>query len=445
MGENAPRFEVTAHVRRLWAFGRYVVERFFHNGGTQTAASLTYTTLFAVVPLMTVTYSLLSAVEAFSGFEDTIQSFLFENFLPSTGAAVQEKLQEFSTQARQLTAVGFVFLVVTAYMMLLNVETAFNRIWSVREPRRGMSRFLLYWGVLTLSPLLLGVGFAISSYLFSLPLVTDVDTLGVRQQLLRLLPFALSTSAFTVLFAAVPNTRVRLTDALLGGLLCMLAYEGAKWGFARVMQQTTVEVIYGTFAAVPLFLIWIYLSWTIVLVGAEVTHALGARRYQVVSERAGVLPVALEFLQRVHAQHQRGGALPELLSQPVLLRLGPDLVADVVTGLERADVVCRDADGNWLPARDFDRISVDDVVHALPGYWLDADAVPSTSGWHALLHERVQRVRLAREDALSLSLATLFAADDESAGDPDDRQETGPDDRITDLARAEEKRRGARA
>lgn len=437
MEEEQPAFEFRARLRRVPSFCRYVLERFRENGGTQTAASLTYTTLFAVVPLMTVTYALLSAVAAFEGVNETIQNFVFDNFLPDTGIVVQEKLAEFSSQARQLTAVGFVFLVVTAYTMLVNIETAFNRVWNVRQPRRGMSRFLLYWGILTLSPLLLGVGFAISSYLFSLPLVSDVDTFGVRERLLRLLPFALSTGAFTVLFASVPNTRVRITDAVTGGVLCMLAFEGAKWGFAKVMQQTTVEVIYGTFAAVPLFLIWLYLTWTIVLVGAEVTHALGARRYDGVGGGAGALPVVLDFLQCVHAQHQRGGPLPRVRAQPLLLRLGPDLVPEVLAGLEGGDIVCRDADDAWLPARDFDRVTVDDVVRALPGYWLDELSVDAGSGWHARLAECVQRVRQAREEALGLSLSELFASEDTPT-------EESPHERITNLATAEEDKRSAR-
>lgn len=438
MAEEHTAFEFRARLLRTGAFGKYVLERFVHNGGTQTAAALTYTSLFAVVPLMTVTYSLLSAVAAFEGVNETIQNFVFDNFLPDTGIVIQEKLGEFSSQARQLTAVGFVFLVVTAYTMLVNVETAFNRIWNVRQPRRGMSRFLLYWGILTLSPLLLGVGFAISSYLFSLPLVTDVDTFGLRERMLRLLPFALSAGAFTVLFASVPNTRVRVSDAVTGGVVCMLAFEGAKWGFAKVMQQTTVEVIYGTFAAVPLFLIWLYLTWTIVLLGAEVTHALGARRYGAVGGRTAALPVVLDFLERVHGQHQRGGALPELLAQPLLLRLGPDLMPEVLAGLERGDIVCRDADGNWLPARDFDRVAVDDVVRALPGYWLEALAVNEASGWHGRLAERVDRVRRARQEALALSLSELFAGEDTLT-------EEDPHDRITPLASPDEGERSARA
>ena len=430
MNQAAQRFDLTPITRQLRGFVglvRYVIERFLGNGGTQTAASLTYTSLFAVVPLMTVTFALLSAVEAFAGFGDVIRDFVFENFLPSAGAVVQEKLAEFSAQARQLTAVGFAFLVVTSYMMLSSVESAFNDIWSVREPRRGMARFLLYWGILTLSPLLLGLGFAISSYLFSLPLVAGVDQFGLRENLLSLLPFVLSGGAFTVLFAAVPNTRVPLKDAAIAGIVCMFAFEEAKHGFAFVMQQTAVEVIYGTFAAVPLFLTWLYLAWTIVLLGAELTHALGARRYERLGERSEALPVTLEFLALLHGQHQRGGGLPQVLAAPVLMRLGPDLTPRILEGLEAADIVCRDGNDNWLPGRDFDAVRLDDVVRALPGYWLDFEGRDGDKPWQRRLEARLALVRDARGEALSITLGELFARSEDGADDEDAGATADPD------------------
>lgn len=420
MTDREPGHPLLQRGRRLVDFCRYVGRRFGRNGGSETAASLTYTTLFAVVPLMTVTFSLLSAVEALAGVDDVIRDFVFDNFLPSTGEMVEQKLSEFSDQARQLTVAGFALLIATSYMMLVNIERAFNRIWSVREPRRGLGKFLLYWAILTLSPLLLGSGFAISSYLFSLPLVAGVDQFGLRENLLRILPLLSSAGAFTVLYAAVPNTRVPLRDALLGGFVSMLAFEGAKHGFAFVMKQTAVEVIYGTFAAVPLFLIWLYLTWTIVLLGAEMVHALGVRRYDMVDANRGTLSLTLEFLHRVHRQHRTGGGLPDILALPVLQRLGPDLLPRVLEGLERVDIVRRDQHGNWLPGRDFGVVTVDDVFRALPGHRLEvlashADERP----WQTRLRSRLENVQRVRTEALGISLEDLFlTTEEEDASEP---------------------------
>jgi membrane protein len=419
MASQDPQEVLRERAHALAAFARYVARRFVANGGTETAAALTYTTLFAVVPFMTVTFSLLSAVPAFANVREAIEDFVFSIFVPSASQVVVDRLLQFTEQARGLTAIGTAFLVVTAFMMLVSMEKAFNRIWRVREARRGMSRFLLYWGVLTLSPLLIGLGFAVSSYLFSLPLIQGVDTFGMRENLLRLLPFLFSTGAFTVLYAAVPNTRVRVRHALLGGFVTMLAFETAKYGFAFFIKRSTVEVVYGTFAAVPLFLVWIYLTWSIVLVGAEIVAGLSVRRHDLARGRHEVFVTVLEFLFRVHRQHRAGGALPEAVARPVLEELGPDRLPDVLAALEAEDVVRRDADGNWLPGRDFTVLRLLDVHRALPATSLDA-VTPEAGApaWHRVLAQRLARLDTVREEALGLTLAELFAPTVDARGAP---------------------------
>ncbi len=401
------------HLRRLWSFLHYVLERFEHNGGMQTAAALTYTTLFAVVPLMTVTYSMLSVVAAFQGVGEQIQSFVFDNFIPSVGAEIQRRLQAFSEQARELTGIGIVFLVVTAYMMLMNVEKAFNVIWAVRQPRKGLPRFLLYWAILTLSPLLIGAGFVVSSYLFSLPLISDAELFGLSEVTIALLPVLTSWVAFTIIYAAIPNTRVPLVDALVGALIATLLFESAKHGFAFFVRRSSMEVIYGTFAAVPLFLGWLYLTWIIVLVGAEIVHARTVRRFQTRHGGSAPLFVSLQFLERVHRQHRQGGGLPEVVASPILQQLGPDRLPSVLEGLVRADIVRRDSDGNWLPGRSFEVATLSDVYDALPGALIDRellDDIEEGPAWTAALRDRVRAVLETRDRELDISLAELFEA-----------------------------------
>ena len=137
-------------------FARFLAHRFVTDKAPNSAAALTYTTLFAVVPMMTVMFSMLSLIPAFHGMGESIQTFIFRNFVPSAGEAVETYLKSFTTQARHLTWVGVVFLAVTAFTMLVTIEKAFNEIWRVRQPRRGVGRFLLYWAILSLGPLLWG-------------------------------------------------------------------------------------------------------------------------------------------------------------------------------------------------------------------------------------------------------------------------------------------------
>lgn len=237
-------------------FWRFLLQRFLADRGISSAAALTYTTLFAVVPMMTVTFAMLSAVPAFQGVGEQIQHFIFRNFVPSTGAAVQEYLWAFTEQARQLTWVGVLLLAVTAFMMLVNIEQAFNTIWRVRKSRRGVSSFLLYWAILSLGPLLLGSGFAISTYLASTSLLSGPDAVAGAKTLLSFTPLLFSVAAFTLIYATVPNARVPLKHALIGGVFTASLFEVAKAFFGLYVSFFPgYQLIYGAFATVPLFLL----------------------------------------------------------------------------------------------------------------------------------------------------------------------------------------------
>ena len=291
-------------VQVRWFFAQ-IVAQFGAHGLLNSAAALTYTTLFAVVPLMTVSYTILSMFPDFSTVGQQIQTFVFENFVPSSSAIVQERLSDFSSQARELTIAGSGLLFVTAFLMLVSIERAFNEIWQVVEPRRGLQRFFAYWGVLTFGPPLVIAGLLVSSYLISLPLIADADTVGARQTLLGYLPWVFSTAGFTVLFFAMPNCRVRIRDALIGGIVTTIFFEAAKRLFTTIVANANMQLIYGTFAVVPLFLTWLFLVWILILSGAIIVRTLGLERDDVESDGAPMLVQCirvLAFLQRAHVE-----------------------------------------------------------------------------------------------------------------------------------------------
>ncbi len=246
----------------------------------QSAASLTYLTLFAIVPLMTVTYAMFSIIPAFQALGGQFQSMIFANILPSNEHIVIKYIQDFSQQARKLTAFGVVFLMASAYFMLKNIEQHFNAIWNVPRGRRGVSNFLLYWAVLSLGPLLLGLALVMNTYLLSLKIfVGNYDSFDVVSQLFKWLPWLFTSAAFTLLFVAVPNCKVRVSHAALGGLLTTLAFQLCKLGFGWMVTHSSLKFIYGAFAVVPLFLLWINLSWMLVLGGAVFVRSISL--YQV--------------------------------------------------------------------------------------------------------------------------------------------------------------------
>lgn len=246
----------------------------------QVAGSLTFTTVLALVPLLTVGLSIFTAFPLFASLQLELQNYFAERLMPAQiSNQIFEYLNQFSANAKSLTTVGSVALIGTSIITLMTVESEFNSIWRSHKPRPIVQRVLVYWASITLGPILLGLSFSISSYLMSqsvLPLHTDVFA---SRWLLDSAPLVLSALAFTALYLYLPNCHVRWRDALAGGSVAALAFEGAKRGFGFYIRQfPTYTAVYGAFAAVPIFLLWVYLSWLIILAGAMFTAAFPVLR-----------------------------------------------------------------------------------------------------------------------------------------------------------------------
>jgi membrane protein len=399
------------HLQAARRFVVHLVGRFFADRGPQSAAALTYTTLFAVVPLMTVTFVMLAAVPAFRDLGEPIQAFIFHNFVPSAGEQVQEYLRGFSTQARELTWLGVALLVATALLTLYTIEDAFNHIWRVRRARRGMSSFLLYWAILSLGPLLLGLGFAAGTYVTSLQLLTGPRALPGAGALIGLMPLLTGIAAFTLLYAAVPNTRVPLRHALLGGCFSALAFEAAKALFALYVSLFPgYQLIYGAFAAVPLFLLWIYLAWLIVLMGAELVCHLGSPGYWRGAVRAPLVNL-LGVLAQLFAHQQSGRAL----SRAALARQGWALDEDewspLIEFLERERLVTATRGGDWVLCRDLSQVSLQRLLERSPWPLPALTSLPESlpdhlhASWYPRLRHALQALEQARAQQLGASLA----------------------------------------
>ncbi len=261
-------------VRIVENFSWQVISQFLLDNCPMRAAALAFTSLLSIVPLMTVSFTVMTAFPIFRQFGIEIQNFIFQNFVAASAQLVKQHLQQFAAQAANLSATGMIFLVVTAVLMIFNMELAFNAIWRVKRSRKGIPAFMMYWGLLTFLPILLGVGFAISSYLFSLPFIEGTtEVLGLRKPILRFFPYWLTFAAFTVLYITLPNCKVLIRHAIIGGTVATVLFELAKYGFGLyVLNFPTYELLYGTLAAIPIFLLWVYLSWLIILFGAVVTH-----------------------------------------------------------------------------------------------------------------------------------------------------------------------------
>lgn len=250
--------------------------RLSHVDAFDMASSLAFTTVLAVVPLLAVGLALFTAFPQFHAFSDALQTYLVNSLMPPViSENVMSYLNDFAQQASKLTAIGGSFLVITVLLLIFSVDTALNKIWRVTKPRSLSQRFLIYWALLTLGPIMTGASLWATALVVreSFGVITEKPFL--MDLALQISPFAVSTAGFACLFAIVPNTKVLSRDAIIGGILVSVLLEIMKFGFAfYVSQISTYTAIYGAFAALPVFLIWVYLSWLSVLFGAIVAANL---------------------------------------------------------------------------------------------------------------------------------------------------------------------------
>ncbi len=262
-------------VKRL---ARFAARRSREDRIPQVAGSLTFTTMLAIVPLATVAFALFTAFPIFASFQNSLQGFLADHLMPAQiNSQIFLYLNQFASKAKGLTTMGMIVLFVTSVMTMMTVESAFNVIWRVRKARPLAQRVLVYWAILTLGPILIGVSLSISSYLFtrSLALATEQHVSMLFDWMLMGASLPLTALAFTMLYVYLPNCRVEWRDALIGGIASAVAFELAKRGFGYYVRRIpTYTAVYGAFAAAPMFLLWMYLSWFITLVGAMITSAL---------------------------------------------------------------------------------------------------------------------------------------------------------------------------
>ena len=399
----------------LIAFLLYLKDRYKRDGCQEGAAALTYMTLFAVVPLMTMMYNMFSIIPAFQGFGAQVEQLIFENLVPSSGVEVQAYLGNFSPQASQLSAIGGFILIVTSYLMLSNIEKIFNRIWQTVGGRQGLSSFLLYWGVLSFGPLLIGLGLLMHTYLLSFQLLVDeLDKLGLTALLLQYLPWLMTWGGFTLLFVAMPNCRVVFRYALFGGLVTTLLFQAAKGLFALFVVNSSYHTIYGAFAIVPMFLLWIYLCWVIVLGGAELIRGLetfsGSYQPCYFPDLIAVLVICAQCL---HFQ-SRGAAIAD--SDMLKAGLDEKQWSRLRLLLLKENILMSTASGRYVLTRDPAKLSLLEINHLLGGGVLNK---PSERGvevlaqypWSTRLAATVDTVNTQVRGQLALTLQDLF--DDE--------------------------------
>lgn len=262
------------HLRHWLKICGIAIKRLFVERYTYRASALSFSTLLALVPLLSVILSIITIFPIFTRFIDLTRNYVLANFIPTSSNVIEHYLEAFTQQASRLPTLGIVFLFFTAVTLIMTVEHTFNDIWQTRQRKKRVVPILLYWVVLILTPVFIGFSVLLSSYIFSLSWFSGATTeLGLKIPLLNGLPLLINTAMFSVLYVVVPNCHVRWRDGFFGGFIAALLFEIAKKVFAiYILKFPSYELIYGTLATVPIFLLWIYVSWLIILFGALVTN-----------------------------------------------------------------------------------------------------------------------------------------------------------------------------
>ena len=396
-----------------WRRIQYVASRFSQDRCSENAAALTYMSLFALVPLLTVLYTMATAIPSFQGMEEQMQDFMFEHLMPESSSEIENYLNDFSRQAKNLTGPGIVFLVVTAVLMLRNIEKSLNLIWRARENRSPVSSFLLYWAVLSLGPILIGLALGISTYLNSFATaLEEFDVIGARAVLLKTAPLLLSTAGFSLVYIAVPNCRVPFKHSIIGGLVAALAFNAARALFTKVMVGSSYAYIYGAFAAVPLFLLWIYISWNIVLMGGILVHSLSAYQTAEQARRPTVLK-ALDILYLFWQKQQSGQSVREIEllndSHPVVRGLDSETWRELRDLFMEKHIIAQDDKGHYLLRRDLSNIKFwqlkEWVNDERP---LDKEDITAHMDWQENAYGLLRQQRDGQRDLLETSLVELY-------------------------------------
>lgn len=390
----------------------------------QAASSLTYTTLLSLVPLLAIAFAIFAAFPAFETARGQLEAVLFSNLMPGVEDQIRGHLNSFLENTGRLGTVGVVALGLSALLLLGTIEATFNQIWRVDRPRPLIVRFLVYWGVLTLGPLLIGAGITLTTDIYSVARdglshagldANDLTTEsgGVVEQLISV---GVQTALFTVLFTAIPNRRVAWRDALIGGFVSGAGFQILKAGFAWYLANVlTYQTIYGAMAVFPIFLIWLYLSWCVALLGAVFAASFPdwwrARAPSLEEDLGpgGALTRAMHILSALRDASVGG---EELSEEAIAAEIGANGVDEVLGRLRKGRFVAATDSGGNVLCRDLAKTTVHDLYRCLGLGVAPAEITVSQDGQNDSLNARlrvlIENLRTAESQSLDASIAEII-------------------------------------
>lgn len=424
--------------RQLASLGAFVARRFARNRLPEAASALTFTSLLALVPLMTISFAIFAAFPAFEDAKADVEAFIFGNFVPHASDAVQSYLASFRDNVGQLSAFGIVGLGVTSVLLLVTIEGAMNRLFLVRRQRSMIRRLMAYWALLTLGPIFFLVSVTISSTLFALANQAGGAELGAAVGYLgRIVPYLLTFAGYVVMYTVMPNRHVQIRDAAVGAGVAALMFEALKALFGFYVTSFPVyQTIYGAISVLPILLLWIYFAWIVTLMGAVITAALPEWRATsgvelAATPRSARLAMAIGALRVLREAHTRGKTvLPSTLVRR--LRISPSALEQLLERLDHSGYARETRRHRWVIAREIGGLTLYDLMLALDIQTRQPEiAGGAVGGLEGPVDEAIQAERRAFDVPLKDVLdqdggPTPIAVEPEAAAESDDElRQTG--------------------
>jgi membrane protein len=353
------------------SFLKYLLARFQADGCTTVAASLSYTSLLAMVPLLAIGLAMFAAFPGFETRRQDVIHGLTSSLAPQMSEVVQQYLDGFIRNARKTTGAGVLGLAVTAILLIHTIQAAFDRIWGTSSHRTRWSRLPIYWALITLGPMLFGISFSISTYFFRTAGKTDFYGVSAGVQFLAdVSPYILEAIGFALFYRLMPTRPVRIPDAIWGGLAAAFLFEIVKRIFGLYLQFVpTYQALYGALATIPIFLLWMYLAWVTALIGAEVAAALpewrsGRRSVSPLHRRGDQLSLALAALVLLKQARSVGAGLR---AQEIIrhLQADPLRMLTILEVLKDAHIAAINDSGRWILSRDLNSLTLHQLCRTL--------------------------------------------------------------------------------
>lgn len=394
---------------------RLLFRHFLNDGCSQKAASLTYTTLLSLVPIITVILVVFSMVPALADVREQVQNAIYSNLLPASNATISEHIDHFAQKSSNLGLLGVLGLFVTTIMTLITIEEAFNKIWRVSERSGGLSSILRYWTMITLAPIVLGVAFGASSAIRGISFMNQqIAGYGIDWAVwAQIVSFLFTVAGFIGMYWFIPKVKVPIKYAAIAGVIAALLFEILKQLFGTVMTNfTSYEAIYGAFAALPAFLLWIYLSWNVILLGVEISYTLTIFDTKEVAVRHPMLSL-LDMLNLIYKRYQQGKTVSEKELRDVLGRKELPKWNLYIDELIQSELIANTKDDHYILRTNLDSISLWQFYKTLPYPLpikdeLDKLQQADYDPWFVELYKQLDKIEDVAKQELNISLGELF-------------------------------------